>query len=116
MLDRATRSLSQAAHPILHSDRGCHYRWPGWIKRTDDAGLTRSMSRKGCSPDNSACEGFFGRMKNKMFYGRSWQGVTLENFMQQIEEYMVWYRNERIKLSLGRLSPAEFRSNMGVSD
>lgn len=55
-------------------------------------------------------------MKNKMFYGRSWQGVTLENFMQQIEEYMVWYRNERIKLSLGRLSPAEFRSNMGVSD
>lgn len=51
-----------------------------------------------------------------MFYGRSWQGVTLENFMQQIEEYMVWYRNERIKLSLGRLSPAEFRSNMGVSD
>ena len=23
---------------------------------------------KGCSPDNSACEGFFGRMKNEMFY------------------------------------------------
>lgn len=78
--------------------------------------LTRSMSRKGCLPDNSACEGFFGRMKNEMFYGRSWQGVTLENFMQQIEEYMVWYRDERIKLSLGGLSPAEFRSNMGVSD
>ena len=116
MLDRATRSLPQGAHPILHSDRGYHYRWPGWIKRADDAGLTRSMSRKGCLPDNSACEGFFGRMKNEMFYGRSWQGVTLENFMQQIEEYMVWYRDERIKLSLGGLSPAEFRSNMGVSD
>lgn len=55
-------------------------------------------------------------MKNEMFYGRSWQGVTLENFMHQIEEYMVWYRDERIKLSLGGLSPAEFRSNMGVSD
>ena len=78
--------------------------------------LTRSMSSKGCLPDNSACEGFFGRMKNEMFYGRSWQGVTLENFMQQIEEYMVWYRDERIKLSLGGLSPAEYRSNMGVSD
>lgn len=115
MLDRAIHSLPQDAHPILHSDRGCHYRWPGWIKRVDDAGLTRSMSRKGCSPDNSACEGFFGRMKNEMFYGRSWQGVTLENFMQQIEAYMIWYRDERIKLSLGGLSPAEFRRKMEIA-
>ncbi len=99
----------------IELDRGCHYRWPGWIKRVDDAGLTRSMSRKGCSPDNSACEGFFGRMKNEMFYGRSWQGVTLENFMQQIEAYMIWYRDERIKLSLGGLSPAEFRRKMEIA-
>ena len=28
----------------------------------DDAKLIRSMSRKGCSPDNAACEGFFGRL------------------------------------------------------
>lgn len=89
MLDRATRPLPQNAHPILLSDRGCHHRWLGRIKRVEDTGLIRSMSRKGCLPDNSACEGFFGRMKNEMFYGRSWQGVTLENFMQQIEAYMV---------------------------
>ena len=115
MLDRARHPLHQDAHPILHSDRGCHYRWTGWIKRVDAAGLTRSMSGKGCSPDNSACEGFFGRMKNEMFYGRSWQGVTLENFMQQIESYMAWYRYTRIKLSLGGLSPAEFRTKMGIT-
>ena len=54
-------------------------------------------------------------MKNEMFYGRSWQGVTLENFMQQIESYMVWYRDTRIKLSLGGLSPAEFRTKMGIT-
>ena len=53
-------------------------------------------------------------MKNGMFYGRSWQDITLENFMRQIKEYMVWYRDERIKLSLGGLSPAEFRSEMGI--
>ena len=28
-----------------------------------DAKLIRSMSHKGCSPDNAACEGFFGRPK-----------------------------------------------------
>ncbi|MGO5030173.1 IS3 family transposase, partial [Candidatus Agathobaculum pullicola] len=33
----------------------------------------------------------------------------------QIEAYMLWYRDERIKLSLGGLSPAEFRSKMGIA-
>ena len=103
MRDGVIAALPDGCYPTVHSDRGCHYRWPGWIKRADDAGLTRYMSRKRCLPDNLACEGFFGRMKNEMFYGRSWQGVTLENFMQQIEAYMVWYRDERVKLSLGRL-------------
>ena len=34
--------------PIIHSDRGCHYRWPGWIDRMNEYGFTRSMSKKGC--------------------------------------------------------------------
>lgn len=58
MLDNAIALLKGNEHPIVHSDRGCHYRWPGWIQRMNEAGLTRSMSKKGCSPDNSACEGF----------------------------------------------------------
>lgn len=37
-------------------------------------GITRFMSKKGCSPDISACEGFFGRLKVEMFYGLSWRG------------------------------------------
>ena len=63
MLDQAVRQLAENEHPIVHSDRGGHYRWPGWIRRMEQAGLTRSMSKKGCSPDNLACEGFFGRLK-----------------------------------------------------
>jgi putative transposase len=47
MLDRAISALPQDVHPIIHSDRGCHYRWPGWIDRTRKAGLIRSMSQKG---------------------------------------------------------------------
>jgi transposase InsO family protein len=46
--------------PFVRSDRGAHCRWPGWQSRIGDAKLVRSMARKGCSPDNSACEGFFG--------------------------------------------------------
>lgn len=72
MLDKAIALLEDDEHPIIYSDRGCHYRWPGWIERMENAGLTRSMSKKGCSPDNSACEGFFGRLKNEMFYCHIW--------------------------------------------
>ncbi len=48
---------------VVHSDRGGHYRWPGWLSRIADAKLVRSMSCKGYSPDNAACEGFFGRRR-----------------------------------------------------
>jgi putative transposase len=37
-----------------------------WLAIPDRGGqLVRSMSRKACSPDNAACEGFFGRLKNE---------------------------------------------------
>ena len=41
------------------------------------------MSAKGCSPDNAAAEGFFGRLKNEFFYGRDWRGVGYEEFRER---------------------------------
>jgi len=114
MLDNAIGTLKDGEHPIIHSDRGAHYRWPGWIERMENAGLTRSMSKKGCSPDNSACEGFFGRLKNEMFYGRSWKDVTIEEFIAILDEYIHWYSEKRIKLSLGGMSPLQYRRSLGL--
>ncbi|WP_368018355.1 hypothetical protein [Olsenella sp. AGMB03486] len=34
---------------IVHSGCGCHCRWPGWISICEEAGIIRSMSRKGSS-------------------------------------------------------------------
>ena len=101
--------------PFVHTDRGCHYRWTGWIKRMEAAELTRSMSKKGCSPDNAACEGFFGRLKNEMFYGRSWICVSMEDFINEINDYITWYNTKRIKQSLGYMSPVEYRHNLGLA-
>lgn len=88
MLDNAIETLNSSTYPIIHSDRGAHYRWPGWIKRMNNAKLIRSMSRKGCSPDNSACEGFFGRLKNEMFYSNLWMDVSIYSFIIQIYRYI----------------------------
>ena len=56
MLADACSTLKDGEKPIIHSDRGCHYRWPEWIRICKDNNLTRSMSAKGCSPDNAAAE------------------------------------------------------------
>ena len=114
MLDEAVVTLKDDERPIVHSDRGSHYRWPGWIDRMEAAGLTRSMSKKGCSPDNSACEGFFGRLKNEMFYGVSWKGVSIDSFIHELDQYIHWYANDRIKLSLGGMSPMDYRRSLGL--
>jgi len=114
MLDEAISQLKEDEHPIIHTDRGCHYRWPGWINRMNAALLRRSMSKKGCSPDNSACEGFFGRMKNEMFYGLSWANVSIDDFIRRVNDYMTWYREKRIKVSLGGMSLTEHRRSFGL--
>lgn len=115
MLDDAVSALSPGERPVLHNDRGIHYRWPGWIERCDAAGITRSMSRKGCSPDNSACEGFFGRLKNEFFYYRSWEGVTFEEFVAELGAYIEYYNEGRIKQSLGWKSPMQYRRSLGLA-
>jgi transposase InsO family protein/transposase-like protein len=115
MLDLAVGTLDDEEHPVVHSDRGGHYRWPGWIERMNKYGLTRSMSKKGCSPDNSACEGFFGRLKNAMFYGKSWQGVGADEFIDILDEYIHWYNEKRIKMSLGAMSPLEYRRSLELA-
>ena len=114
MLDIAIKTLAKDEHPIIHTDRGGHYRWPGWIERMEKANLTRSMSKKGCSPDNAACEGFHGRLKNEFFYNRDWRDVTVEKFIDQLDEYLHWYSEERIKISLGGMSPIEYRRSLGL--
>lgn len=115
MLRSAISTLKKGELPLIHTDCGCHYRWPGWISICEEHGLTRSMSKKGCSPDNSAMEGFFGRLKNEMFYGRDWSGVAVEAFMREVDEYIKWYNAKRIKRSLGGMSPLNYRKSLGLA-
>ena len=112
MLDHALATLRPGERPVLHTDRGAHYRWPGWLQRVEATGLVRSMSGKACTADNAACEGFFGRIKSEMFYGRSWRGVSVRQFIEILDDYLRWYNQRRIKMSLGAMSPMEYRESL----
>ena len=65
------------------------------------------MSRKGSCLDNSVMENFFGLLKQEIYYGRVYH--SYEELKAAIEEYIVYYNERRIKKSLGRMSPAEYR-------
>jgi putative transposase len=73
------------------------------------------MSRKACSPDNAACEGFFGRLKNELFYSRDWLSTTIDEFVAAADSYIRWYNEARIKIPLGSRSPVEHRRSPGIA-
>ncbi len=98
MLDAAVETVARdSKRPVVHSDRGAHYRWPGWLSRIADAKLVRSVSRKGCSPDNADYEGFFGRLKTELSDPRNWQSTSIEQFIQALDSYIRWYNEKRIE-------------------
>ena len=87
MLDIAIATQGEEEHPIVLSDREAYYRWSSWIERIEKAALIRFMSKKGCSPYNSACEGFFGlsRMRCSIIaHGQECQLMNLLRYMINI--------------------------------
>ncbi|EPM0776253.1 IS3 family transposase, partial [Klebsiella variicola] len=54
-------------------------------------------------------------IKNEMFYGRDWAGITLEKFICFLDRYIRWYNEKRIKLSLGAMSPVKYRQHLGIT-
>ena len=115
---KLTNKMLKEAHEIIgdcgiliNSDRGFHYRIDSWIKLMEQYGYKRSMSKKGCSPDYSMCEGFFGTIKNEFFYLNDWKYTTCDDFITKLEKYLIWFKNKRIKRRLGYLSLKEFMLN-----
>ena len=115
MLVEATETPPEGAKPLVYSDHGCHYRWPGWLELMERHGLTRSMSAKGCSPDNAAAEVFFGRMKVEAVYPEHWEEHTRDGVLVLVDEYIRWRNHERIKQSLGWISSIPYRQSQGMA-
>jgi hypothetical protein len=63
----------------------------------------------------AGCEGFFERLKTELFYPRNWQDTSIDQFSQIVDSYIRWYNEKRIKISLGTLSPTEYRASLGIA-
>ncbi|HGA1692845.1 TPA: IS3 family transposase, partial [Escherichia coli] len=108
MLNKGLESLAEGEKPLLHSDQGWHYRIKSYQSALADRGLVQSMSRKGNCLDNAVMENFFGHLKEEMYY--RWDYRNVEELENAVNEYITYWNQKRIKLSLGGLSPVEYRT------
>lgn len=46
-------------------------------------------------------------------YSRDWRTVSTDQFIEVVDSYIRWYNEKRIKISLGALSPIEYRESLG---
>ena len=115
MLNKAFERFPSVQGLVMHSDQGWQYQHAFYRGELQKHGIIQSMSRKGNCYDNCMMETFFGRLKNEMFYGEKWDKISVEEFISIINQYMQWYRDKRIKLSLGGLSPMEYRRSLGIA-
>ena len=107
MLDKAFEKHPCLSGLILHSDQGWQYQQKKYQKKLQDMGIKQSMSRKGNCLDNSVMENFFGLLKSELFYLEKF--ASYEEFKIELEKYIDYYNNKRIKSKLKGLSPVQYR-------
>lgn len=107
MLDEAFEKIPDGTNLILHSDQGWQYQHKLFQKKLREKGIRQSMSRRGNCLDNAVIENFFGLLKSELLYLQDFQ--SMNQFRQELVDYLDYYNNRRIKTKLKGLSPATHR-------
>lgn len=94
----------------FHSDQGWAYQMKAYVHRLKEERILQSMSRKGNCHDNAVMENFFGLLKQEIYYGEVY--YSYEDLKSEIERYIKYYNEHRIKEKLGWMSPVEYRLNL----
>lgn len=96
---------------IIHSDQGVTYLSKNYIKKLSKLKAIRSNSKKGCPFDNACSENFFSIFKTEKFYRLGYIPQNKEEIDEIVREYIDFYINNRISLSLGGLTPKKYYDN-----
>ena len=98
---------------IIHSDQGILYFTDDFQTAVSDRNLIQSMSRRGNCWDNAPQESFFGHFKDESGYKDC---KTLDELREKVQDYGVYYNEERRIHSRGKMTPAEFEACLYAMD
>ncbi len=104
----ALKTKSHRIKTIVHSDQGTQYTSGEYAECCHLNELIPSMSRRGTPLDNACIENFFSALKCEWLYNAN--RLTIAEVIDEIDEYMHFFNNERITLKNG-LTPCEIRNN-----
>ena len=107
MLKKSFRKVKSTQNIILHSDQGWQYQMKQYQYLLKQKGIIQSMSRKGNCLDNAVIENFFGLLKSELLYLQKFN--SLEHFIAELNDYIWYYNNCRIKKKLNGMTPVQYR-------
>ena len=88
---------------LFHSDQGIEYAAHEYRDMVFEAGLKRSMSRKGNPLDNATMESFFHTMKAELIHHRLFENEI--DAVAHIVEYIEFYNRKRLHSGIDYQSP-----------
>lgn len=94
---------------LLHSDQGVHYTSPKFSQLLRSKNIQQSMSARGRCTDNGPMESFFGHLKDEVDYENC---TSLSEVQKVIDEYMIYYNQQRKQWNRKRMTPEDFRSHL----
>lgn len=109
MLGKALKKADPQKALLMHSDQGWQYQMKQYQSILKQNGIKQSMSRKGNCLDNAVMENFFGTIKSELFYLNKYESIA--HLRKEINEYIKYYNNDRIKLNLNGMSPINYRAH-----
>ena len=109
MLEKAFKKIPHNTKLILHSDQGWQYQMRSYQHLLKEKGIIQSMSRKGNCLDNAIIENFFGILKSELFYLKKYKSI--DQLKKEINQYITYYNNDRIKSNLNKMSPIKYRTH-----
>jgi len=93
---------------LFHSDQGIEYAAHEYRNLVKEAGMVRSMSRKGNPLDNAAMESFFHTMKAELIHHKLFENEI--EAVAHIIEFTEFYNRERLHSALNYQSPENYET------
>lgn len=111
VMDTLKAALEIRNHPqgvIVHSDQGSVYTSYAYQNLIKKRNLVSSMSRRGNCWDNAVIESFHACLKTEEFQYVKFNSLAMEDVINRVGDYIMYYNQERIQEKLGYLTPEQF--------